>query len=287
MAQLRDIKNRIDSVKKTRKMTQAMKMVAAAKFKRASDRTAQSKGYIEELRLMLAAIGQQMETEVQSRFLEKNDSKKEVVLVVSGDRGLCGGFNANILKFADNYLKHKDKGEIELVLVGTKAAQYYKNKQWTILSTFEGVLNNSSVELVHELLDPLLERYKQGEIGRVQLLYNAFISAVANEQVNVSLLPVCLDNMEESSCKEDYYLEPSADAVVDMVLSEYLILVVFRGLLESYASEQGSRMSAMDSATTNAGEVVDALMVVYNRQRQAQITTELAEIVAGAEALAG
>lgn len=287
MAQLRDIKNRIDSVKKTRKMTQAMKMVAAAKFKRASDRTAQSKGYIEELRLMLAAIGQQMETEVQSRFLEKNDSKKEVVLVVSGDRGLCGGFNANILKFADNYLKHKDKGEIELVLVGTKAAQYYKNKQWTILSTFEGVLNNSSVELVHELLDPLLERYKQGEIGRVQLLYNAFISAVANEQVNVSLLPVCLDNMEESSCKEDYYLEPSADAVVDMVLSEYLILVVFRGLLESYASEQGSRMSAMDSATTNAGEMVDALMLVYNRQRQAQITTELAEIVAGAEALAG
>lgn len=283
MAQLRDIKQRIESVQKTRKMTQAMKMVAAAKFKRASQRVQQSKSYLEQLEHMLSSCLPQLTGVVDTPFLNGNTAKNEAVIVVTGDRGLCGGFNANIIKYATKFLTDKPKDTI-LYLFGSKGCQFFQKKEFHIEKKYEKFLDKVTVKQVDDIKTLVTEDFLSGKFSKVTLVYSEFKSAISTNLRNVQLLPLKFESKSNAPLV-DYILEPEPVAVVETLISEYLGLTLYRAFLESFAAEQGARMAAMDSATDNAGEMIRDLTLLFNRKRQAQITTELTEIVAGAEAL--
>jgi len=282
MAQLRDIKSRIESVQKTRKMTQAMKMVAASKFKRASEKVSQSTLYLGHIEDIISKLSSQSEGSIDNPLFQENSSEKTLYILLTGDRGLCGSFNTNIIKYADSFLS-KDK-HAELIIFGKKGYQHFRNKTVEINDYRERFFENLSVESVGSVISSITRSYEADKYGKVVLLYNKFISAVANEPVSKQLLPLSITS-DEQSTSDDSILEPSIDDVLEGVSSQFLELTLYKACLESSAAEQGARMAAMDSATTNAGEMIQELTLLYNRQRQAQITTELSEIVAGAEAL--
>ena len=281
MAQLRDVKDRIESVKKTRKMTQAMKMVAASKFKRASHRVLSFRPYLEELEVLFdLSLSSADQSDV---LISGNDSTVEAVLLIAGDKGLCGGFNANILKFVQTYLKGCSHS-IELYIIGHKGYQFFKSSSFKIAKVVEKNVDQISLDESKDLIEELTHRFKSGELGKVSLLYNEFKSAVSTRQVSKQLLPFVSESSSDVS-NESYILEPDIESLFSTLSVDHLSLNLFKGLLESVAAEQGARMAAMDAATDNAGDMIKGLTLEYNRQRQSQITTELSEIVAGAEAL--
>jgi F-type H+-transporting ATPase subunit gamma len=281
MAQLRDVKDRIESVKKTRKMTQAMKMVAASKFKRASNKALAFRPYLDELEsLFKLSLSSADQSDI---LVSGNSSENEVVLLIAGDKGLCGGFNANILKFVDSYLKDRTN-PVELYVLGNKGYQFFKSSPFKISKFVEKSIDQISLDETKEILDELTNRFKNGEIGKVSLLHSEFKSAVTTTQANKQLLPLSGESNEEPS-NDSYVIEPDPESLFSTLSVDFLSLNLFRGILESIAAEQGARMAAMDAATDNAGDMIKGLTLEYNRQRQAQITTELSEIVAGAEAL--
>lgn len=286
MAQLRDIKNRIDSVKKTRKITQAMKMVAAAKFKRATEATIKARPYLSTLEGILADFSKRADLSALPQLMVDNNSDTDVVIVISGDRGLCGGFNANIIKFAEKQIKGHLKNP-RLTFLGNKGYQFFKNKNMSI--DLHSDISNQimSVEGIRKILSPLVEKFKKGEIGRVVLLYNEFASAVSTNLIKKQLLPVVLPQSDntQSEGHSDFFYEPNQDAIIEHSLEEYIYFSVYKALLESKAAEEGARMAAMDAASDNANEMIKSLTLVFNRTRQAKITSEISEIVAGAEAL--
>ena len=287
MSQLRDIKDRIDSVKKTRKMTQAMKMVAAAKFKRFSVRALSSRSILGDLDLAIAHVINDQQGLIESNFLTTYDVNRELLIFITGDRGLCGGFNSNIIKFLMQYIKNSTK-EIDLIIVGRKGIQSFKNiTQVKILKGIENFQENLSIESVQNLLDILTDNYNSGNYSAINLFYNEFISAISSNVVKKQLFPIKWSNNDLSIDKSSIILEPSSEQVFDTLCQKYFFNALYNAFLESFAAEQGARMAAMDSATDNAGEMIKDLTLIYNRQRQAQITTELSEIVAGAEALVG
>lgn len=282
MAQLRDIKQRIDSVQKIKKMTQAMKMVAASKFKRASSKVSQSTSYLSELESIIAVLSSQAEGDLESPLFEENQSSKTLIILLTGDRGLCGGFNTNIIKFA-NKIASECKGEKEYIIFGKKGYQYFKNRGAVIRDYKERFFENLSIESIQVVINSVIDVYQTGEFGRVVLLYNKYFSAILNKPTEKQLLPLKFDATASES--SDLILEPSISDVLNTVSTQFLELTLYRACLESSAAEQGARMASMDSATNNAGEMTKELTLEYNRRRQAQITTELSEIVAGAEAL--
>ncbi len=281
MAQLRDVKDRIDSVTKTRKMTQAMKMVAASKFKRASQRALAFRPYLDELELLFKLS---LSSADQSDILVSgNNSENEAVLMIAGDKGLCGGFNANILKFVTAYLQNRTN-PVELYILGQKGYQCFKSSTFKITKFVEKGIDQITLDDSKDLLEELTSRFKNGELGKVSLLHNEFKSAVSTTQANKQLLPLSGNELSDAPT-DSYVIEPDPDTLFKTLSVDYLTLNLFQGILESIAAEQGARMAAMDAATDNAGEMIKGLTLEYNRQRQAQITTELSEIVAGAEAL--
>lgn len=284
MAQLRDIKDRIDSVQKTQKMTQAMKMVAAAKFKRASERALNTRPYIKYLKNTLSMV-QSQSGDVDSPLLTAHDSNVQAVIIVSSDRGLCGGFNSNIIREAESYLKAQ-VNPVKLYVFGAKAYQHFKSLEWEIAEYYEGLDQNLGSQDVKEYLSKIESDFNSGAYEKVMLFYNEFQSAISTNLISLQLLPFNMES-EEEQAPADYIFEPSAESIFGMLVEETVLLTLYSAFLESFAAEQGARMAAMDSATENAGEMINSLKLVYNRQRQAQITTELSEIVAGAEALAG
>jgi F-type H+-transporting ATPase subunit gamma len=284
VAQLRDIKDRIESVQKTQKMTQAMKMVAAAKFKRASERALNTRPYIKYLKNTLAMV-QSQSGDVDSPLLASHDSNVQAVIIISSDRGLCGGFNSNIIREAENYLKAQ-VNPVKLYVFGSKAYQHFKSLEWEIVGYYEGLDQNLDSQAVKEYLGQIESDFNAGSYEKVMLFYNEFQSAISTNLISTQLLPFHMET-EEEQAPADYIFEPSAEAIFGMLVEETVLLTLYSAFLESFAAEQGARMAAMDSATENAGEMIKSLKLVYNRQRQAQITTELSEIVAGAEALAG
>lgn len=282
MAQLRDIKDRIESVQKTRKMTQAMKMVAAAKFKRASDKAIKSRPYLKYLKKTFGMIQSQV-SDVSSVLLEENDSQVEVVLLITSDKGLCGGFNANIIRKVENFLKKQVK-PVKMIIFGNKGYQYFKSSGTEIIGHHEGIGANLGIDKIREIFSSVVSQYVAGEFGKVWLFYNEFQTAITTSLIQQQLLPFAHEESEDSA-PVDYIFEPSAEVLFGTLAQECVELSLFSAFLESIAAEQGSRMAAMDAATENAGDMIHSLKLVYNRQRQAQITTELSEIVAGAEAL--
>ena len=284
MSQLRDVKKRIESVKKTRKMTRAMQMVSAAKFKRASRKAVAMRPFLSEMMHMLQRTLQAVDGDVFHPLTLENNTEEELVILVTGDRGLCGGFNSNIIKKCHQYLSEQTH-ETTLMIFGRKGYQYFKRREWTIVDHYEGYTDAVNFNDIYDKLKHVAGQYIDGEYGKVTLFYNEFQSVITSKLIKTQLFPVIKADAKETNIEYDYFIEPNAFGVTDNLILDYVSYLLQSVFYESFAAEQGARMAAMDTATDNAGDMIRQLSLIYNRQRQALITAELSEIVAGAESL--
>ncbi|MFL2675206.1 MAG: F0F1 ATP synthase subunit gamma [Alphaproteobacteria bacterium] len=295
MPSLKDLRNRISSVKSTKKITSAMKMVAAAKLKRAQDNAERSRPYAEKMKQVVSSLTNKIN---QSNFkfgkkITSNSNKTVLLLVCSADRGLCGGFNGSIIKFTKKLInKLSNNGyTVKFIFIGKKA--YQALKRLHSQSTLENISDfaNPSIkfEIASSVRDQVLELFDSREISECHLIYTKFKSAISQTVEAQKLLPVesesDIDNEENKKINTSYDYEPSEEVLLDEIIPRNIAIQIHSGLLENLASEQGSRMTAMDNATRNANDMIDNLTLFYNRSRQALITKELIEIISGAEAV--
>jgi len=292
MASLRAIKNRIKSVKSTAKITGAMKMVAASKLRRAQEAISQARPYALEIGSLLNRVASTVPHE-QGRaphpLLEVHPPKRVLLVVMTSDRGLCGSFNINILRRAEAFLReNKDNYEfLEVATIGRRGRDYFKKRKVATQRNFPGVFEDLNYRRASEIANGLAEEYVEQGLDAVFLLYNKFNSAISQEVTVDTLLPIVEEELPEGESVVEHIYEPNQKEVLDKLVPRYVAVNVWRALLESTASEHGARMTAMESATKNANELVDSLTLQYNRARQAAITRELMEIISGAEALKG
>jgi len=285
MANLREIKNSIESVKKTRKLTQAMKMVAAAKFKRSTDKFMQSKPYLDGLENIMTGLSQRLEPDFLPALMQTNTAKKKLFIVVGADRGLCGGFNNNLFKFVNQEIEN-EKQPVELILFGNKAIQFFKNKTTPVISKHPFFSKTLTKKDVTEAMNEIVKLFENKEVCEIRLFVNEFKSALAVEPTARTLAPLSFvkSKSKEEGLESNYIYEPSETTIVNEIIEEYVAYLVYSAFIESVAGEEGARMTAMDAATDNARDMINSLTLVYNRTRQAKITSELTEIVAGSNA---
>jgi F-type H+-transporting ATPase subunit gamma len=295
MANLKELRGRIKSVQSTRKITSAMKMVAASKLRRAQTEAEAARPYAERMARMLSGLVSSLPTmEGASRLLAGTGSDQvQLLVVVTADRGLCGGFNANIIRAARNLIEKlkKDGKTVKILCIGRKGRDGLKrNYANLIVDTLENVTRTGAkYNIARDFGDRLLKMYADGEFDVATTIFNRFKSAISQEVTVQQIIPFPLPEKKaedaNAALKALYILEPSEEELLDALLGRNLAVQTFRALLESYASEQGARMSAMDNATRNAGDMIGGLTLTYNRTRQAMITKELIEIISGAEAI--
>lgn len=289
MATLREVKKRIRSVHSTRRITKAMEMVAAAKLRRSQAAVEQAKPYAQKLDEMLSHLATGSATEIAHPYFEERPVKKRTLVVIVSDRGLCGSFNSNLLRKTDKWLKENQDADIEMVVVGKRANDYYKTRFDNIVEYFgdwSGVIDYGRARSIAAYLT---NRFVTGETDEINLAFTRFVSLVRYNPGVEKYLPVPRPEAgdDESSAVSDYIFEPSSEEIYGQLMPSYANTKMITALLESFASEHGSRMMAMGNATRNAGDMVQSLTLEYNKARQAQITKELLEVVSGAEALAG
>ena len=286
MPSLKDLRNRIGSVKSTKKITSAMKMVAAAKLKKAQDNAEKTRPYASKMHEIVESLTSSGVTQVK-KFGTRNKDKKNILLIVcSADRGLCGGFNGSIIKYTKKLSDELSKNSnLSYVFVGKKAYQTLKrNYETSIVKFFTDIANPSiKFELSSSVRDLVLELFLSNKIDECHLIYTEFKSAITQNVKSHKLLPI--ENSSESETSRTYEFEPSEENVLNEIIPRNIAIQIHSGLLENLASEQGSRMTAMDNATRNANDMIDNLTLLYNRSRQALITSELIEIISGAEAV--
>ena len=286
MLSLKDLRNRIGSVKSTKKITSAMKMVAAAKLKKAQDNAEKTRPYASKMHEIVESLTSSGFTQVK-KFGARNKDKKNILLIVcSADRGLCGGFNGSIIKYTKKLSDELSKNSnLSYVFVGKKAYQTLKRKYETSIVKFFTDIANPSIkfELSSSVRDLVLELFLSNKIDECHLIYTEFKSAITQNVKSHKLLPI--ENSSESETSRTYEFEPSEENVLNEIIPRNIAIQIHSGLLENLASEQGSRMTAMDNATRNANDMIDNLTLLYNRSRQALITSELIEIISGAEAV--
>jgi F-type H+-transporting ATPase subunit gamma len=288
MANLKSIKKRIVSVKNTRQITKAMKMVSAAKLRRAQENVVAARPYAKKLGEVLQRLARSWE-EDSHPLLEKRVPEKALIILITSDRGLCGGFNANISKAAERYIKERkaDFSEISLLTIGRKGYEFLKNRQ-TIRKNYTGVLSSLNYQTAAMLAQEVVDGYLEGDYDEVFLVYNAFRSVMSQDITFQQILPITPpESAEDDEIAQEYIYEPSKAKLLAELLPKYIEVTMFKAMLESIASEHGARMTAMDSASKNATEMIGKLTLVYNRARQAAITTELMEIISGAESIKG
>ncbi len=290
MPTLKDIRIRLKGIKSTQQVTKAMKMVAAAKLRRAQDRAIQARPYAGKLKEMLASLSSKVDTSLNPLFSPREEVKNLLVILVTSDRGLCGGFNANIIKLAQKVI-HEDyadldaKGGVTMICAGTKGCDFFRKRDYKLAAAYPAVFQHLEFAKAKEIAETASKMYLSGEVDRVVLVYNEFKSVLAPNLKVEQLLPIAPETGAAAQGGSEYIYEPSPEAIVDVLVPKHLNTQVWRVMLESSAAEQASRMSAMDSATENAKELIRVLNISYNRARQAAITKELSEIVAGADAL--
>ncbi len=286
MPSLKDLRNRIGSVKSTKKITSAMKMVAAAKLKRAQDNAEKTRPYALKMHEIVESLTSSGVAQVK-KFGERNKEKKNILLIIcSADRGLCGGFNGSIIKYTKKLSAELSKNSnLSYIFVGKKAYQTLKRKyEASIVEFFTDIANPSiKFELSSSVRDLVLELFLSNKIDECHLIYTEFKSAISQTVKSHKLLPI--DNSGEIKKTKTYEFEPSEENVLNEIIPRNIAIQIHSGLLENLASEQGSRMTAMDNATRNANDMIDNLTLLYNRSRQALITSELIEIISGAEAV--
>jgi F-type H+-transporting ATPase subunit gamma len=287
---LRDIRNRITSVKSTRQITKAMKMVAAAKLRRAQDAVLKTRPYAQMLdRGLKRVVARAMADEAAVHpLLAPRTPRIAEVVVITSDRGLAGGFNSNIIRRTQRFLTEQGDGfeKVELSTIGRKAKDFLRARKLTVRKDFPGIHQGLTYVKAEAIANEYVARWLDGQVDAVYLCYNEFKSAIAQTPVVVQLLPIAPMAAEEAATAGvDFIYEPSREGLLEVLLPRHVAMQVWRALLESAASEHGARMSAMESATKNAEEMIAALTLQYNRARQAYVTKELMEIVGGAEAL--
>lgn len=290
MATLKQIRRRIGSVKNTQKITRAMKLVAAAKLRRAQANMERAKPYADEIRRVVFDLADLTARESHP-LLQVRPEKKCLLVVITSDRGLCGAFNANINRRAERYIRANEGGheEITLALIGRKGRDYFRRREYPIWREFLEVLSDPSFERVSQIGREVVAQFVDGGLDAVYVVYNEFKSAVAQEVVVEKLLPITPEGEEQSGAGAfaELEYEPSRTAILDSVLPLYVNIRLYFAVLESLAAEMGARMTAMENATNNAEELLRVLTLQFNKARQAAITKEMLEIVAGAEAQRG
>jgi F-type H+-transporting ATPase subunit gamma len=287
MPSLLDLRRRIRSVKNTQQITKAMKMVAAAKLRRAQDRVIAARPYATSLQQMLANVasaGSGSDAVARLPLLQVRPKKKILVLLVTADRGLAGAFNANIIKGAQKFVDENRGLAIQMECVGRKGRDYFKRRDSVeVTGEHIGILGNVTVASAKAIAERAIRSYEQAEVDAVYLIYNEFKSVIAQKLVVSQVLPVALE--EAGPAKGDYLYEQTPAELLGSLLPQYVETGIYRAMLESVAAEHAARMTAMDSASRNASEVIDKLTLYMNRVRQASITKEIIEVVSGAAAL--
>jgi len=285
---LKDIRKRIVSVRNTQQITKAMKMVDAAKLRRAQEAMTQARPYAQMIEEALSGVAVRSD-ESAHPLLQRRTPRRVELVVMTSDRGLCGGFNANIFRRAQRFLyENADNYErIQISTIGRKGRDFFRKRNVATRKDYPGVFQELTYDKAKTIADELAAAYLGDELDAVFLLYNEFVSAISQKASLVQLLPINANSNSEDAKSQlvDYVYEPSREAVLNHLLPRYLTTQVWRALLESKASEHGARMAAMEAATKNSSELIDKLRLQYNRARQAYITKELSEIVSGAEAL--
>ncbi len=288
MASLKSIKKRIVSVKNTRQITKAMKMVSAAKLRRAQENVVAARPYAQKMGEVLQSLASNLEGD-QHPLLEKRDAKKLLLIVVTSDRGLCGGFNTNLCKAGERYIKEKQAEfeQISVLTVGRKGHEFLKNRH-TVYKNFPNILAKPNYQAAALLAQDVIEGYLAEEYDQVVMLFNSFRTVMSQDITFQQLLPIVPE--EKATVDEagvEYIYEPSVGDLLADILPKNIEVQIFKAMLESVAGEHGARMTAMDSASKNASEMIGKLTLQYNRARQAAITTELMEIISGAESIKG
>lgn len=288
MPSLKDIKKRIGSVKNTQQITKAMKMVAAAKLRRAQEAAVAARPYAKKLQKVVSHLASREEADGHP-FLNQRGKERALVLLLTADRGLCGGFNANPSKEAERFIRNNTEGyaNIDLMIIGRKGRDFLKNRVGDkITKVYEDLTGSVTFKTAQLVGEEIVTMYGDQTYDAVYLIYNAFQSAVVQNVTVEQLLPIQADDEEPADTNAiDYLYEPNRREVLEQILPKMVEVQLFRALLESNASEQGARMSAMDSASRNASEMIGKLTLQYNRARQAAITKELMEIISGAESI--
>ncbi|WP_342666836.1 ATP synthase F1 subunit gamma [Halonatronum saccharophilum] len=280
---MRDIKRQIASTESTKKITKAMKLVAAAKLRKSQERAESAKPFFEKTRETLANISAATDRRLHP-LLEEREIKKIGYIMITGDRGLAGAYNNRIIKKVESNIE-ESSAESALITIGKKGREYFKRLGIEILSEYMDLEDNPQFSTAVNIAVEAIELYREGIVDEVRLVFTEFNSVISQEVKDVKLLPVQVDEIEPDKEANNYLYEPSTGEVLDAVLPQYVKNIIFTALLQSRASEFASRMTAMDSATDNAEEMIEKLTLSYNRARQAAITQELSEIVGGAEAL--
>ena len=281
MPSIKEVKNRIGSVKSTQQLTKAMKMVAAAKLKKAQDKVLQLRPYSKKLNEILSNLSDSINNEL----FTKRKVNKVLVVIVSSDKGLCGSFNSSLIKEFYSFCEHSDTKNITVLPIGKKAYDFFKNSQFELILDYWEDLNGFSYEKSSIICDFIINSFIGSKFDSVSIIYNEFKNVAVQKTVSENFLPVSQDDTSKDTVNNNYIFEPEKNRIIEDLIPQTLKTQLLKSVLESNASEQGSRMTAMSQATDNAGELLKELKLTYNRTRQAAITKEILEIVGGAEAL--
>ena len=286
MIGLKALRRRIVSIRSTQQITRAMKMVAAARLRRAQERIIEARPYADKMREVLQSLSLRTAPEAHP-LLVRREMKRVELLAITADRGLCGSFNQNILRTVERFIRENQSSYegISLTLVGRKGLDYFRRRQFTIVRDYVGQFRDIDYQVAAVVGKDVVEDYTSEAVDGVFLIYNEFRSPLVQRVVMRDLLPIEPLEVESDYSPVEYIYEPSAEAILSELLPRYVEAQIYRALLESVAGEHGARMTAMDAATENAQEMIEKLTLMYNKARQSAITTEMLEIVGGAEAL--
>ncbi|KAA3600391.1 MAG: ATP synthase F1 subunit gamma [Calditrichaeota bacterium] len=296
MANLKAIRNRITSVKGTQQITGAMRMVAAAKMRRATESINAARPYADKLGGIIQNLSSQVLTSTSEALLSPLFTQREenniLIVSVAADRGLCGGFNANINKSAlliANQYKAEGK-TVKFVCIGKKSSDFFKKRDFEVIESYTDIFNHLQYEIASNISNYVSNLFVNGSYDKIVLVYNEFKSVIAQVQKNIDFLPIVPEQKDEeeenTGIPIEFIFEPSPAVILETLLPKHLTMQIWKALLDSNAAEQGARMAAMESATENAKDLIKSLNLIYNRSRQAAITQEISEIVGGAEAIA-
>lgn len=294
MANLKEVRNRIASVQSTQQITKAMKMVSAAKLKRATNAIIALRPYATKLKEILGNLSASLEGS-SSPFIQEREPNKVLIVTVSSNRGLAGAFNMNVIKAANNLIAEKyseqlKNGNVSIISIGKKTQDFYEKRNYNVIGNNNEVYAALTFENVTKITDAIMAGFVKGEFDKVEVVYNRFKNAAVQFITTEQLLPLPKaegTKVESKTTNVDYILEPSQEEIVGQLIPKSVKIQLYKAVLDSHASEHGARMTSMDKATENAGELLKALKLSYNQARQAAITTELTEIVSGAAALNG
>jgi F-type H+-transporting ATPase subunit gamma len=284
MPSLLDIRRRIRSVKNTQQLTKAMKTVSAAKLRRAQERVFSARPYAEQLKRVLGNLTVRVEN-IAHPLLEVRPEAGILFIVVTADRGLCGAFNSNIVRAASVFIREHSEQRVTLAAAGRKGRDFFRRRGMPIRSEFVNIFSKLDYGHARDISEAVTQAYSESEVDAVYIIYNEFKSVIQQRVVVEKLLPLSRVHLQETEPQLDYIFEQSPQEIFNRLLPRYVEVQIYRALLESAASEHGARMASMDTASRNAGEMIDMLTLNMNRVRQAAITREIIEVVSGAGAL--